>query len=105
MTELTFEEHGAGDDTVLSVSGEIDMATVPELRSKVDDLDVAHRTLVLDLNGVEFVDSSGLGALLGIKKQQDRGGGRLVLSQMSAPVVRILQITRMDRVFTVADDD
>ena len=104
MTALTFEEDGAGDGTVLSVSGEIDMQTVPELRSKVDDLDVAHRTLVLDLRGVEFVDSSGLGALLGIKKQQDRGGGRLVLSRLSAPVVRILQITRMDGVFTVADD-
>lgn len=103
MTALTFEEDGAGDGTVLSVSGEIDMLTVPELRSKVDDLDVAHRTLVLDLHGVEFVDSSGLGALLGIKKQQDRGGGRLVLSRMSPPVARILQITRMDGVFTVAD--
>ncbi|KAA1374788.1 STAS domain-containing protein [Aeromicrobium fastidiosum] len=103
MTALTFTEDGAGDGTVLSVSGEIDMQTVPELRSKVDDLDVAHRTLVLDLHGVEFVDSSGLGALLGIKKQQDRGGGRLVLARMSAPVARILQITRMDGVFTVAD--
>ena len=99
MTALTFEDDGAGDGTVLSVSGEIDMQTVPELRSKVDELDVAHRTLVLDLDGVGFVDSSGLGSLLGIKKQQDRAGGRLLLARVPASVARIIEITKMDRVF------
>ena len=104
MTELTFTHDEAAGQTVLAVAGEIDTQSADELRGKVDELDVSHRTLVLDLHGVEFVDSSGLGALLGIKKQQDRGGGRLVLARMSAPVARILQITRMDGVFTVADD-
>lgn len=104
MTELTFDDHQTGDDTVLSVAGEIDMQTSGDLRAKVDDLDVAHRTLVLDLHGVEFVDSSGLGALLGVKKQQERAGGRLVLSRLSDPVARIIELTKMDRVFEVAGD-
>jgi anti-anti-sigma factor len=104
MTGLTFSTDQIDDRTVLAVGGEIDTQTTDELRGAVDDLDVAHRTLVLDLHGVEFVDSSGLGALLGIKKQQERAGGRLLLARLSAPVARIIEITRMDRVFEVTDD-
>jgi len=99
MTELTFSSDEQPERTVLFVSGEIDMQTAPDLRAQVDDLDVAHRTLVLDLAGVGFVDSSGLGSLLGIKKQQDRAGGQLLLARVPAPVAQIIEITKMDRVF------
>lgn len=102
MTDLTFTIDQAADRTVLLVAGEIDMQTAPALRAQVDDLDVAHRALVLDLGGVEFVDSSGLGALLGIKKQQDRAGGSLVLARVSTSVARVIEITKMDRVFDLA---
>ena len=104
MTGLTFSTDQIDDRTVLAVAGEIDTQTTDELRVAVDDLDVAHRTLVLDLHRVEFVDSSGLGALLGIKKQQERAGGRLLLTRLSPPVARIIEITRMDRVFEVTGD-
>ncbi len=104
MTELTFTTEEQTDRTVLAVTGEIDVQTSVELRTQVDDLDVSHRTLVLDLSAVGFVDSSGLGALLGIKKQQERAGGRLVLAGLSAPVRRIIAITKMDRVFDLTDD-
>lgn len=99
MTELTFTTDDQQGRTVLSVAGEIDMQTSAELRAQVDTLDVSHDTLVLDLSGVTFVDSSGLGSLLGVKKQQERAGGRLLLANVSPPVARIIEITRMDRVF------
>ena len=104
MTELTFTTEEQADRTVLTVTGEIDVQTSVELRTQVDDLDVSHGTLVLDLSAVGFVDSSGLGALLGIKKQQERAGGRLVLAGLSSPVRRIISITKMDRVFDLVDD-
>lgn len=100
MTELVFISDQQDDATVLSVSGEIDMQTATALRDRVVDLDVGRGTLVLDLAGVGFVDSSGLGALLGIKKQQEAAGGRLVLSRLSPAVTRLIEITKMDRVFT-----
>jgi anti-anti-sigma factor len=99
MTELVFTSDQQADRTVLSVVGEIDMQSAAALRERVEALDVSHGTLVLDLDGVGFVDSSGLGALLGIKKRQDRAGGRLVLSSLSPAVARIIEITKMDRVF------
>ena len=101
MTGLTFSDDVVEGSTVLTVAGEIDMQTVDELRARVDDLDVAHGSLVLDLHGVGFVDSSGLGALLGIKKQQDRAGGTLELRRVSDAVSRVIAITRMDRVFGI----
>lgn len=99
MTELSFTHGEQAGRTVLFVTGEIDMQTAPQLRAEVAGLDAAQGTLVLDLGGVAFVDSSGLGALLGIKKEQDRAGGRLLLARIPAPVDRIIEITKMDRVF------
>ena len=104
MTELTFTTGDRDGHTVLAVAGEIDMQTSAELRAQVDALDVSGQTLVLDLAGVTFVDSSGLGSLLGIKKQQDRAGGRLLLAGLSPSVSRIIEITRMDRVFDRVPD-
>lgn len=100
MTELAFTSDQRGERTVLTVAGEIDMGSAPELRRHVDTLDVSSVTLVLDLEGVGFVDSSGLGALLGIKKQLDRSGGSLILANASPAVARIIDITKMTRVFT-----
>jgi anti-anti-sigma factor len=100
MTELAFTSDQQAERTVLSVAGEIDMGSAPALRERVDALDVSAGTLVLDPAGVGFVDSSGLGALLGIKKQQDRAGGQLIVANASPAVSRIIDITKMNQVFT-----
>ncbi|KQY59799.1 hypothetical protein ASD11_09725 [Aeromicrobium sp. Root495] len=103
MSDLTFGSDVQEDRTVLTVAGEIDMQSAVSLRAQVDHLDIGGGTLVLDLEGVGFVDSSGLGALLGIKKQQDRSGGRLQLGAISPPVQRIFEITKMLHVFERAE--
>jgi len=102
MTELAFTSDQQADATVLALTGEIDMQSAGVLRDRVDALEVSSGTLVLDLAGVGFVDSSGLGALLGIKKQQDGGGGRLLLTRLSPAVTRLIEITKMDRVFDLS---
>ena len=102
MTELAFTSDQQADATVLALTGEIDMQSASVLRDRVDALEVSSGTLVLDLAGVGFVDSSGLGALLGIKKQQDGGGGRLLLTRLSPAVTRLIEITKMDRVFDLS---
>lgn len=103
MSGLTFTTKDQQEQILLSVAGEIDMQSSADLRSQVDELETSRRTLVLELAGVTFVDSSGLGALLGIKKQQERAGGRLVLAGVSPAVARIIEITKMDRVFDRLD--
>jgi anti-sigma B factor antagonist len=63
-----------------------------------------HRAVVLNLNPVEFIDSSGLGALVSCLKQMGPKG-RVALFGLSAPVASMFELTRMDRVFILCDTE
>jgi anti-anti-sigma factor len=70
----------SGGWTVLRVSGEMDLATSPVLRQRVHDAVAdGRRTLVLDLSGVVFCDSSGVGVLIATRRLIRSCGGRLRL--------------------------
>jgi anti-sigma B factor antagonist len=57
-------------------------------------------SIVLDLGRVEFIDSSGLGAILGVLKRMPKGS-ELLISRPTDAVASMLKLTRMDRVFTI----
>jgi len=57
--------------------------------------------IVLDMGSLEFVDSSGLGALLSCLRQQNARGGTLVLCAISKPVRTLFELVRMHRVFDI----
>lgn len=79
----------------------LDAGAAPALKSAVADLaNQGRRRLVLDLGGTEFVDSSGLGALIHIHKTLDRDG-RLVLCNIDPKVSQLFKITRLDRIFHI----
>ena len=86
--------------TVLTVTGEVDLRTAPELRTLIDRvLDEGASRLVVDLAGVDFLDSTGLSVLVGAHKRLARTGGRLVVANPPEIVSRVLSITGLDRVF------
>lgn len=93
------------DETpVLSIRGEIDVSTAPELRDRL--LDVAqngHGTVVVDLSAVTFLDSTALGVLVsGLKRFRSAGGDlRLVVTGRS--VAKVLEITGLVDVFKIFD--
>ena len=90
--------------TVLEVHGELDMATSPQLREGLQRLvDAGDRQVVVDLAGVSFMDSSGLGALVVMFKALRAVGGRLCLAAVQPAVRRVLTITSVDRVIDVYD--
>ncbi len=100
-----------GRHTVVQVGGEIDVASAPELRDCLHQIIAAgSRQLVLDLRQVHFMDSVGLGVLVGAHRRllgQDYGGQPIHLVCANGPIERILRATGLDRVFslhaTVAD--
>ncbi len=57
-------------------------------------------SMVLDLGKVEFIDSSGLGAILGVLKRMPKGS-ELLICRASDAVTSMFKLTRMDRVFTI----
>jgi anti-anti-sigma factor len=99
---LTVTETRTDDETVLSLSGEIDIATAGDLRA------AAHRTiatapkrLVLDFAGVTFCDSQGLSALIGLNKDVRAAGSRLVFVNIGDFMGRLLDITGLRAAFEV----
>jgi len=91
---LTVEVAAQGDEVVLVLVGELDPHTAPILRSSVDDAvsDVT-TTLVLDVAGLQFIDSSGLRVIISAHKVMADKGGRLVLRAPTDNTRRLLDIT------------
>ncbi|AJW80090.1 STAS domain-containing protein [Clavibacter michiganensis] len=87
------------DVTVVTAAGMLNMAAAPELRQAIHDaLDPAPARIVVDLAGVDFIDSSGLGALIaGLRAARDAGGD-LRISAPGPQVAMVLQLSNLDRV-------
>lgn len=83
------------DARVLVVSGELDPSTAPDLASRLSGLE---GTVVLDLRGIRFVDSSGLRTLIGASAEL---GERLVLRAPSPVVTRLFDLTGIAEHFTI----
>jgi anti-sigma B factor antagonist len=91
-----------GDVTIVSIKGEVDLYTAPTLKEQIADLVAGGKTnLAVDLGGVEFMDSTGLGVLIGGLKRCKEVGGGLALVAPREPVVKVLSITGLDKVFSI----
>ena len=84
----------AEDQTTVTVSGELDAYTAPQLRKVLDEiLDGSVGTLVVDLAATSFIDSTGLGVLVGAARKARSQDGELILDAPARSVHRVLQIT------------
>jgi anti-sigma B factor antagonist len=90
--------------TVLSLSGEIDIATAPRVRERLYALLAEGKEkLVVDLDDVGFLDSTGLGVLVGVLKRVRTQGGELRLVCTQPRIVKVFEITRLDSAFAIFD--
>jgi len=104
--EEVFEIAQRADEStpVLSVRGEIDVSTAPELRDRL--LSVAqegYSTVVVDLSEVTFLDSTALGVLVSGLKRFRAAGGDLRLVVTGRSVTKVLEITGLVEVFPIFD--
>ena len=83
------------DELVVQLSGELDHSAASRIRGELDSLITGKgiRRLVLDLNGLSFMDSSGIGLIIGRYKQMARRGGSVAVFGADA---------RMDKIFEMA---
>src|SRR3712207_4022983 len=100
--ELSLTTRTVGEHTVLEVGGEVDVYTAPRLRERLIELvDGGARKVVVDLSGVDFLDSTGLGVLVGALKRLRAAGGTFGLVCAKEPLLKIFRITALDQVFPV----
>ena len=84
----------APEGTRVDVSGELDAYTAPQLRKLLDEvLDGTVSSVVVDLSGTSFIDSTGLGVLVGAARKARSQDGELILDSPTHSVHRVLQIT------------
>lgn len=83
--------------TVLELAGRVDSYSVPALRAQLEQVaDKRPAHIVINLSGVNFIDSSGLAALVQGMHRCRNGGGNLCLANPQRPVRLILELTRLD---------
>jgi anti-sigma B factor antagonist len=101
LTLATNEVEGA---TIIAVGGEIDVYTAPKLRDKITEL-VAEGVydIIVDMEAVEFLDSTGLGVLVGGLKKVRAHDGSLQLICTQDRLLKIFRITGLAKVFVIHD--
>jgi anti-sigma B factor antagonist len=105
LTPLALERGGTPNRPVIVARGEIDVATSPLLRSELAVvLTLRPDEITLDLRDVSFVDSSGLGVLVGaLKRLREAGGDRFAIVGAQDAVRKIFGITGLNTMFDLVD--
>ena len=86
-----------GGVVIAAITGEIDISTVARLRERLYELADNGGTLIVDLNRVEFIDSTGLGALVGTARRVAEHGGSLYAVCAQPQPRRLLWVTGVDK--------
>lgn len=86
---------------VAAVAGEIDLATVEQVERALAPPAAAGQRVIVDLTGCDFIDSSGLRALVSARSTAAEAGGRIVLVIDDAGLLRVLEVAALDQVFEI----
>ncbi|MCY7325635.1 MAG: STAS domain-containing protein [Microbacteriaceae bacterium] len=102
--DITVKDLGDGV-AVLHLDGRLNMVTASGLRDQVGTAVAGGRNrIAVDLTKIEFIDSSGLGALINGLKTARQAGGDLRIASPNEQVKLVLQLTNMERLLTAYDD-
>ncbi len=101
---LSLETEKKPSETVIHCNGRIVSGTVEQLQSEVRNLIPDKKRIVLDLTAVSFLDSSGLGALVGLYVSCKRGGAPLKLVNLTPRLKDLLTMTGLAPIFEGHDD-
>lgn len=104
--ELTIAVRRATDEVVLGLTGEIDMQTASRLSTVVNEvLADAPPRIVLDLHGVTFCDSQGLGTLVVLSRKANHAQSVLVLTNVGDFLIRVLDITGLRSALMIRNEE
>jgi anti-sigma B factor antagonist len=103
MIDFDLKQQQLDDERlVIEVSGEVDLFTAPELKTMIGEgLEKGASKVVIDLSETRFMDSSGLGVLIGaVKRLRDRDG-QLTIVNVNENIAKTFEITGLDQIFTI----
>jgi anti-sigma B factor antagonist len=103
--ELDIQSERHPNQCEITLRGEVDVYTAPKLKAKlIETIEDGCANIVVDLEGVSFIDSSGLGVLVSaLRRARERDGAvRIVCTREN--ILKIFRITGLDKVFPVFDN-
>ncbi len=100
--DLALSSRSVEDRVVLDVVGEVDVYSAPSLRDRISDLlGESQPSLIVNLSGVSFLDSTGIGTLVAGLNRAVQLGGVLSLVCDQDRILKLFRITGLDAVFTI----
>ena len=102
---MEIREEKINDVEVLKLEGRLDASSAKDIKEKVALLTKENRVkLVIDMGGIDFIDSSGLGSLISSLRSVNKLGGDIKISALQDQVRAIFELTRLHRIFGIYDD-
>jgi len=101
MFSAELSTHEGGDHVVVALRGELDIAEAASVAATLTEVAARGPTIIVDLEAVGFMDSSGVAALARGRRRARQAGGDLVLAAAQRQVARILVLTRLADAFVV----
>ena len=105
---MKLDERQSGDVTVLTITGEITLRAGGDvqLKDKIQSLlQQGHKKILLDLGGVSYVDSAGLGQLVQATVTASKNGGKLKLLNLTKRLNDLLVVTKLSTVFDIVEKE
>ncbi|MFH1407214.1 MAG: STAS domain-containing protein [Candidatus Omnitrophota bacterium] len=103
---MDIKEKKLGDQVICQISGEVDVTTSPDLRKLFERMARDKtKTLVLNLQNVSYIDSSGLATLVEGLQRAKSYNGKLKLTNLSGKAKSLFEITKLERIFDIYDSE
>jgi anti-sigma B factor antagonist len=100
---MKHEVSDQGDQIIVALKGEIDLENSPAARELLLGSVAENRNLLVDLSGVTYIDSSGVASLVEALQASRKNGTGFALAAASEAARRVLELARLDKVFTMYD--
>lgn len=102
--DVSIRDHG--EHKIISITGEVDLYNVSELKKILFSItDGANSSVVVDMKNVNYMDSSGIGALVAGQKKMKAHAGKFALMNIHEDVLNILKLATLDRFFKIYDTE
>lgn len=100
---MKHEVTSKGDQVIIALKGEVDLESSPMARELLLNNVTGGKSLLVDLSAVTYIDSSGVASLVEALQASRETGSRFALAAASEPARRVLELARLDKVFTMYD--
>ncbi len=102
---MKISEDKTENTVVLKLEGRFDASSTSSVKGKVDAVIESNvRNLVIDMGGISFIDSSGLGTLVAALRTVNKAGGNIKISSLKDQVRSIFELTRLHHLFEIFND-